>query len=188
MKLYPETNTTAEVIVKILLLSALLPCLLAVRPVKTPTLAPAKDQVRIALSLTPWRKFVPHNNRGQPTYRRTKERKLTLRAALSRTSHFYFGDWHFVTRPVLWSRQTRQYKTRLTIFQRLGKDRKIEEKIGTLVASGTLKAYRDLYILQNFQKKTFKDANGSPRLRVVMGFTHDDRKRRVADARAKKKR
>lgn len=174
---------------KIMLLSALVPCLLAVRPVKTPSqlLTPAQAQVRIALSLTPWQKFVPHNNRGQPTYRRTKERKLTLRAALDRPSHFYVGDWHFVTRPILWSRQTRQYKTRLTIFQRLGRDRKVEEKIGTLVATGTLRAYRDLYILQNFQKKTFKDANGYPRLRVVMGFTPDDKRQRLATSRTKKK-
>lgn len=174
---------------KTLLLSTLLPCLLAVRPVKLPskTLTPANAQVRIALSLTPWQKFVPHNNRGLPSYRRTKERKLTLRAALDRPSHFYVGNWHFVTRPVLWSRRTRQYKTRLTIFQRLGQDRRVEEKIGTLVATGTLKAYRDLYILQNFQKKTFKDANGNPRLRVVMGFTHDSRQKRLATSRAKKK-
>ena len=176
---------------KTLLLSALLPYLMAVQPVnKRPaqTLTPAEAQVRIALTLIPWQKFVPHNNRGQPTYRRTKERKLTLRAALDRPSHFYVGDWHFVTRPVFWSRQTRQYKTRLTIFQRLGKDRKVEEKIGSLVAAGTLKAYRDLYILQNFQKKTFKDANGYPRLRVVTGFTHEDKKKQVAKFRRKKKR
>lgn len=176
---------------KTLLLIALLPCLLAVRPVKTSTpnktLTPANAQVRIALNLTPWQKFVPHNNRGQPTYRRAKTSKLTLRAALDRPSHFYVGDWHFVTRPVLWSRQARQYKTRLTIFQRLGKDRKVEEKIGTLVAAGTLKAYRDLYILQNFQKKTFKDADGNPRLRVVTGFTHDNKNKRVAASRQKKK-
>ena len=177
---------------KTLLCIALLPCLLAVRPVKTRTpnqmLIPAKAQVRIALSLTPWQKFVPRTHRGQPTYRRAKTRKLTLRAALDRPSHFYVGDWHFVTRPVLWSRQARQYKTRLTIFQRLGKDRKVEEKIGTLVAAGTLKAYRDLYILQNFQKKTFKDANGSPRLLVVTGFTPDDQHQRVAASRYKQKR
>ena len=175
---------------KTLLLIALLPCLMAVQPVKNnnKTLTPDKAQVRIALTLIPWQKFVPHNNRGQPTYRRMKEHKLTLRAALDRPSHFYVGNWHFVTRPVFWSRQARQYKTRLTIFQRLGKDRKIEEKIGSLVAVGTLKAYRDLYILQNFQKKTFKDANGNPRLRVVTGFTHEDKKKRVAAYRQKKNR
>ncbi len=175
---------------KALLLLALLPCLLAVQPTRTDdkTLTPAQAQVRIALTLVPWQKFVPHNNRGQPTYRRTKERKLTLRAALDRPSHFYVGDWHFVTQPVFWSRQARQYKTRLTIFQRLGKDRKVEEKIGSLVAAGTLKAYRDLYILQNFQRKTFKDADGNPRLRVVMGFTQESKRKRVVARRTEQKR
>ena len=174
---------------KFFLLSALLPCLMAAQPAKTSKqLKPNKEQVRIALTLIPWQKFVPNNKRGQPTYRRMKERKLTLRAALDRPSHFYVGNWHFVTRPVFWSRQARQYKTRLTIFQRLGKDRKVEEKIGSLVAIGTLKAYRDFYILQNFQKKTFKDANGNPRLRVVTGFTADKLKQRVAASRAERQR
>lgn len=176
---------------KTLLLSALLPCLMAAQPVKTSNkkLTPDKAKVRIALTLIPWQKFVPHNNRGQPTYRRMKERKLTLRAALDRPSHFYVGDWHFVTRPVFWSRRARQYKIRLTIFQRLGKDRKVEERIGSLVAAGTLKAYRDLYILQNFQKKTFKDADGNPRLRVVTGFTHENnKKKQVAKFRQRKNR
>lgn len=174
---------------KILLLAAWLPFICAVRPTQTlpSTLTPAKAQVRIALSLTPWQKFVPHQGDSKPIYRKLPTRKLTLRAALDRESHFYVGDWHFVTRPLLWSKQTRQYKTKLTIFQRLGKKRKIEEKIGALVASGTLKAYRDLYILQNFQRKTFKDSNGNPRLRVVTGFTHDDHQQRLAKVRQRRK-
>lgn len=163
----------------------LLPLLLAVRP--APPQQPANAQVRIALSLTTWQKFTPHGAQGKSVFRPAATRKLTLRAALDRPSHFYVGDWHFVTRPVFWSRQTRKYKTQLTIFQRLGKERKVEEKIGTLMASGTLKAYRDLYILQNFQKKTFKDGRGHPRLRVVAGFTDNSKHQGVAAAPARRR-
>ena len=150
--------------------------------VPTTAVTPANAQVRIALSLTTWEKFVPHGGRGKVTYRPTTTQKVTLRAALDRASNFYVGDWHFVTRPLLWARHTRQYKTQLTVFQRLGKDRQVEEKLGSMVAKGTLQAYRDFYTLQNYQKKTFRDPNGNPRLRVVTGFVDDSKLSRVARA------
>ena len=146
-----------------------------------PVAIPPPSKVRIAISLTPWAKFTARGQKDSAVYRQTATQKYTLRAALDRSNHFYFRDWHITTRPLFWSKQTRKYKTELTVYQRFGKDKKIEERIGKIVADGTLKAYRDFYVLQNFQKKNFQDKSGNPKLLITTGFTIDTR--RVATAR-----
>lgn len=126
-------------------------------------------QVRIALSLTPYQKTATVTKKGNK-YQPGKTEKYTLRADLDRTNHYYFKNWHVISKPLYWSKQTAQYKTEITVLQRFGKNNEIEEMVGKIIASGLLKTYQNLYILQNFQKKTFPDKSGNPRLKIASGF------------------
>ena len=131
--------------------------------------AETPKQVRIALSLTPYQKTATVTKKGHK-YQLGKTEKYTLRADLDRTNHYYFKNWHVISKPLYWSKQTAQYKTEITVLQRLGNNNEIEEMVGKIIAEGTLKTYQNLYVLQNFQKKTFPDNSGKPRLRIASGF------------------
>ena len=131
--------------------------------------ADTPKQVRIALSLTPYQKTATVTKKGNK-YQLGKTEKYTLRADLDRTNHYYFKNWHVISKPLYWSKQTAQYKTEITVLQRFGKNNEIEEMVGKIIAEGTLKTYRKLYVLQNFQKKTFPDKSGNPRLKIASGF------------------
>ena len=131
--------------------------------------ADTPKQVRIALSLTPYQKTATVTKKGNK-YQLGKTEKYTLRADLDRTNHYYFKNWHVISKPLYWSKQTAQYKTEITVLQRFGKNNEIEEMVGKIIAEGTLKTYQKLYVLQNFQKKTFPDKSGNPRLKIASGF------------------
>ena len=130
---------------------------------------PKQMQVRIALTLTLYKKQT--QIKAKDTYTALPAEKFTLRAALDRSNHYYLDKWHLVTRPLSWAKQTRKYQTTITIFRRFGKNNEVEEKIGSVVANGTLKTYSEFYVLQNFQQKIFKDKAGNPKLHAVVGFT-----------------
>ena len=134
---------------------------------------PTEKKVRIALTLTTFQK---QTGKKSNSYHKLPEQKYTLRVALERQNHIYLGDWHIVSKPLSWSRYTGKYKTYLMIYRRFGKNKDIEEKVGTVVVSGVLKAYREFYVLQNYQRKLFKNSRGEPLMQVVLGFS-SDRKR-----------
>ena len=131
---------------------------------------PKEKAVRIALTLTTFQKQV--GKKGN-TYRKMPKQEYTLRVALGRTNHIYLDDWHIVSQPLFWSRYTDKYKTSLMIYRRFGKNKDVEEKVGTVRISGVLKAYEEFYVLQNYQRKLFRDRSGKPLLHVVLGFTAD---------------
>lgn len=138
---------------------------------------PKEKKVRIALTLATFQKQAG-KKKGEYSYHKLPEQKYTLRVALERQNHVYLDNWHIVSKPLSWSRYTGKYKTYLMIYRRFGKNKDIEEKVGTIVVSGVLKAYQEFYVLQNYQRKLFKDSQGNPLLHTVLGFSAD--RKRIA--------
>ena len=131
---------------------------------------PKEKTVRIALTLATFQKQA--GKKGN-TYSKMPEQNYTLRVALERANHIYLDDWHIVSQPLFWSRYTGKYKTSLMIYRRFGKNKDVEEKVGTVRVSGVLKAYKEFYVLQNYQRKLFRDRSSNPLLHVVLGFAAD---------------
>ncbi|MDE3269725.1 MAG: hypothetical protein OYH77_05530 [Pseudomonadota bacterium] len=131
---------------------------------------PAEKKVRIALTLATFQK---QTVKKKTSYHKLPAQKYTLRVALERSNHIYLDDWHIVSEPLSWSRYTGKYKTSLMFYRRFGKNKDIEEKVGTILVGGVLKPFKQFYVLQNHQHALFKDKKGNPLLNVMLGFSGD---------------
>ncbi len=129
-------------------------------------------RVRIGMKLTPITRIVTNVKNGQKT-KFVSEQTLrhTLRARLERTNHFYIGDYHVETKPLKWTRKTKQYTVRLNMYRRYGSFGQLEEKIGHVDVAGVLVRQNDgLFIQKGVSSKRMRNKLGHPVLDLAAGY------------------
>ena len=130
---------------------------------------PKEKKVRIALTLATFQKQAG-KKKGEHSYHKLPDQKYTLRVALERQNHVYLDDWHIVSKPLSWSRYTGKYKTYLMLYRRFGKNKDIEEKVGTIVVSGVLKPYQEFMFCRTTSANCSKTVRATLCCMRYLGF------------------
>jgi len=143
----------------------------AVKVVTEGSTQPAR--VRIGLRITPFEK-VTTRNKDDTTSNRfipTEPIRHTLRARLNKPNHFFIGEWHIETKPVVWIKKTRKYQVQLAIHRRYGAFGQLEEFIGSVTLDGVLDGGNDnVHVLLGVARQRLRDKFGHPVIDVVAGF------------------
>lgn len=90
----------------------------------------------------------------------SQARGHTLRSRLEQTNHFYFSGLHVETVPLSWDKETMKYKVRLDFYKTYGLGGELEDKMGSVVATGELKGEGRIYNFVGHGEAIFKDTRG----------------------------
>ncbi|NRA65073.1 MAG: hypothetical protein HRU19_11365 [Pseudobacteriovorax sp.] len=124
--------------------------------------APKKEaRVRLGIKLVPYQKVKVRTSAGTDQIRFTKTRPIirNIRAQISKVNHFYIGDWHIEAEPKKWDKIAKNLTYQLRLYKRYGKDKNLEEYVGSMVVSGQLKGSQFLYAFQGKEALLYKNRN-----------------------------
>lgn len=140
-----------------------------IRSLKKP---PRMARLRVPVALTPWFKVVVTDKKGVKRHevKAGPVMRRTLRARIERINHFYIGEWHIETVPMVWKKKTRTYSMKVRVYKRFGQDKDLEEYLGHFLVSGNLTGGKDLlYEFQGKQQRVFSNRGGEKILGVQVG-------------------
>ena len=122
--------------------------------------APKKEaRVRLGVQIVPYKELTVTNQQGKLVHRQVKVKAIArnIRAQISRTNHFYIGDWHIETVPESWDKDTMQIKYKMNLYKQYGTQRQLEEFVGATTALGTLKGKDFVYAFHGQGASQFRN-------------------------------
>jgi hypothetical protein len=108
-----------------------------------------------------------------------------LRARIEKPNDFYLGDWRLQSTPIRWLKQSNYYQVKIDVFRRYGGMGQVEENLGSMYLTGSLKKQADgLYSLSGSANRRFQDSEGHPILTIQVGTPTTESDRPTAVSRA----
>ena len=90
---------------------------------------------------------------GRKNWRLVSHVQNVLRAKLKHESHFYIDHYRLVSKPINWDEEKNKIKLKITVFQGFGKNREVEEILGSMIVEGEVDGTNNRYHFKGYKTK-----------------------------------
>lgn len=127
-------------------------------------------RMRLGVTITPYKKYMVKNRMGkiEGIFKTLTPLRQNLRARVDRNNHFYVDEWHIETKPIAWKKATREIKVQFKFYRQYGKDRHLEQYVGTAVAAGKLVGQDFIYDFTGKQSVKLSNVLAEPIIDVLI--------------------
>jgi len=128
-------------------------------------------KVRLGLTVIPMSKLIVKDAQGinQVRFGKNKALRRNLRARLTASSNFFLEDWHIEIQPIQWKKVSKNLTYKVSVYQRFGTSKNVEEKLGSFNLAGVIQGQDYLYEFRGETSQTFKNKTGDKVVEVQLG-------------------